>query len=177
MDKMTKDKFLKELMGATYEKVYSFVGRRQTDKWFVEDVVQETYLEACRKAEILMNHQNQMGWLYVTARNKMMKMGDKRKEFYLLDGGEIVCLEELESEDEKYREIELEEAIKSTVSTEEYEMLRDYYLNGYSSEEVADKYGVDRGNIRMKMSRLKKKLREHNIAGLVVFTVCVRGLP
>lgn len=177
MKKMAKDKFLKELMGATYEKLYSFVDRRQTDKWFVEDVVQETYLEAYKKTEILMGHQNQMGWLYVAAKKKMMKMGGKRKDFCLFDGDEIVYLEELEAGDAKYREIELEEAIKSAVSEEEYEMLCDYYLNGYSSGEVADKYGVDRRSIRMKVSRLKNKLREYNIAGLVILTVCVRGLP
>ena len=175
MDKMAKDKFLKELMGATYEKLYAFVDRRQTDKWFAEDVVQETFLEAYRKAELLADHPNQLGWLYLTVRNKMMKMCGKKKDVCLFDGGEIVCME-LEEEEWKYREIELVESIKSAVSEEEYEMLRDYWLNGYSSEEVADKYGVDRGAIRMKMSRLKKKLREHSIAGLVILA-CAQRLP
>ena len=176
MDKTAKDQFLKELMGATYEILYDFISRRQTDQGFVEDVVQETFLEAYRKAELLAEHPNQLGWLYVTARNKMMKMGGKRKDVCFFDGGEVVC-KKLETEEEKYREVELVVSIKSAVSEKEYEMLRDYYLNGYCSKEVADKYGVDHGVIRMKMSRLKKKLREHDIAGLDMLTVCARRLP
>ena len=56
-------------------------------------------------------------------------------------------------------------------------MLRDYYLNGYSSEEVAEKYGVDKGSIRMRMSRLKKRLREELIVGwLIFFVLCFRAV-
>lgn len=160
MDKETKDKFLKELMDATYEKIYLFIGRRQADKDFVEDVVQETFLAAYRKAEILMDHPNQLGWLYITARNKMLKLNSKKKDLRFLEEGDIAYIERLKTEEEQYGEIELEEAIKATVGEEQYQMLRDYYLNGYSSGEMAEKYGMESGNVRMRMSRLKKKLRE-----------------
>lgn len=160
MDKETKDKFLKELMDATYEKIYLFINRRQADKDFVEDVVQEIFLEAYRKAEILMDHPNQLGWLYITARNKMLKLNSKKKDLCFLEEGDIAYIERLKTEEEQYGEIELEEAIKATVGEEQYQMLRDYYLNGYSSGEIAKKYGMESGNVRMRMSRLKKKLRE-----------------
>ena len=161
MDKFAKDKFLKELMEATYEKIYMFIDRRQADKDFVEDVVQETFLEAYRKAESLMEHPNPLGWLYVTARNKMLKLSSRKKDICFFAVGDTAYLDNLMKEDEQYGEIELEESIKTTVSEKEYEMLRDYYLNGYSSEEMAEKYGMESGNVRMRVSRLKKKLREN----------------
>ena len=71
-----------------------------------------------------------------------------------------------------YEEVELAETIKSSISETEYEMLRDYYLNGYSSVEVADKYGLDRGGIRMRMTRIKKKLKEEFVFGWFFFWVC-----
>lgn len=160
MDKETKDKFLKELMDATYEKIYTFIDRRQPDKDFVEDVVQETFLEAYRKVEILMDHPNQLGWLYITAKNKMLKLSSRKKDLCFFEEGETAYIERLKKEEEQYGEIELEEAIKATVGEEQYQMLRDYYLNGYSSEEMAEKYGMESGNVRMRVSRLKKKLRE-----------------
>lgn len=161
MDKETKDRFLKELMEATYEKIYTFIDRRQADKDFVEDVVQETFLAAYRKAEVLMEHPNQLGWLYITARNKMLKLNSMKKDICLFGDGEGIYWENLRKEDEQYGKIELEEAIKATVGEEEYQMLRDYCLGGYSSEEMAKKYGLESGNLRMRVSRLKKKLRKN----------------
>lgn len=160
MDKETKDKFLRELMEAAYEKIYTFVDRRQADKDFVEDVVQETFLEAYRKAEILMEHPNPLGWLYITARNKMMKLNRRKKELCFFMDKETIYRERLKKDEAQYGEVELEEAIKATVGEEEYHILHDYYLGGYSSEEMAERYGLESGNLRMRVSRLKKKLRK-----------------
>lgn len=161
MEKETKDRFLRELMETAYEKIYTFIDRRQADKDFVEDVVQETFLEAYRKAEILIDHPNQLGWLYITARNKMLKLSSRKKDLCFFEDGEAIYLEKLRKEDEQYGEIELEEAIKATVGEEEYHILHDYYLGGYSSEEMAEKYGLESGNLRMRVSRLKRKLRKN----------------
>ena len=172
MNKEEKDKFFNGLMTKAYDKVYTFVSKGCRDKEFVEDVVQETFYEAYRKADILMEHPNQMGWLYNTAKNKRMKLWEKKKDFYLMD--EEHGDNDVADENERvYEEVELAETIKSSISETEYEMLRDYYLNGYSSVEVADKYGLDRGGIRMRMTRIKKKLKEDIVVGWFIFLVCV----
>ena len=177
MDKETKDKFLRKLMEESYEKLYIFISRGSVHKGFAEDVVQETFLEAYRKAELLMNHPNQMGWLYLTAKNKMMKLLSKSEFAYSLDDEEFAHYKRRAVKELKYEAVELEETLKAFISDEEYEMLRDYYLNGYSSEEVAEKYGIDKGVIRMRMSRLKKRLRADIIAGGIFFlAICLCGL-
>lgn len=176
MDKETKDKFLKALMEETYEKVYIFISRKERDRDFVEDVVQETFMEAYKKADLLMNHPNPMAWLYLTARNKMMKMRAKRKEICILDNGEVDLLEDLKAGEGEYGEIELATVIKDSVSETDYEMLCDYYVNGYSSTEIADKYGLEKSGVRMKISRLKRKLRGNIIAGWLLFVICIWGL-
>lgn len=160
MDKSAKDKFLKELMEAAYEKVYIFIDRRQTDKGFVEDVVQETFLEAYKKAEVLAEHPNPLGWLYLTARNKMLSLSGSKKDLCFFEDGEEAYLNRAKMNDAKYGEVELEESIKAVISEKDYQMLCDYYLNGYNSGELAGKYGVERGSLRMQVSRLKKKLRK-----------------
>lgn len=172
MDKETKDRFFDELMKKTYDKIYIFVGRGCKDREFVEDVVQETFYEAYRKAEILMEHPNQIGWLYNTAKNKRLKMWEKKKDLYLAYQ-EYAKEEVADRIEHGYEEIELAETIKASVSEKEYDMLCDYYLNGYSSVEVAEKYGVDRGGIRMRMSRLRRRLKEDIVVGWCIFFVCV----
>lgn len=176
MDKETKDKFLNELMKEYYEKIYIFVSRRQWNKNLAADVVQETFLEAYRKADLLIEHPNQIGWLYTTARNKMMKMIDRTKEICSLDDEEAVYLEDPETGDVQYSELELEVTLKSSVSEKEYEMFRDYYVNKFTSSEIADKYGVEESTVRMRMSRLKKKLRNNMSVGWLIFVICIWGL-
>lgn len=61
MNRETKDKFFNDLMEETYERVYTFVSRGCNNKEFTEDVVQETFLEAYRKIEVLLEHPNKMG--------------------------------------------------------------------------------------------------------------------
>ena len=113
MDKAARDNYFNELMKKTYDKIYTFVGKGCGDREFVEDVVQETFYEAYRKIDILMVHPNQMGWLYETAKNKRMKLGKKRGEFYLLEGE----VDNLGAENaEEYEEVELAESIKASVS-------------------------------------------------------------
>lgn len=172
MDKETKDRFFNELMRKTYDKIYMFVGRGCSDQEFVEDVVQETFYEAYRKAEILMEHPNQIGWLYNTAKHKRLRLWEKKKNLCLMDLENADC-EVVGEIEHGYEEIEMAETIKASVSEKEYDMICDYYLNGYSSVEVAEKYGVDKGGIRMRMCRLRRKLKEDIVVGWCILFVCV----
>ena len=85
MNKEEKDRYFNELMEKAYDKIYIFASKGCSNREFAEDIVQETFLEAYRKADILIDHPNVMGWLYTTVKNKMMKMGSKREEHCLLD--------------------------------------------------------------------------------------------
>lgn len=176
MNKEIKDQFFEELMKENYLKLHTFMSRRQQDKEFVYDVLQETFMEAYRKTELLMEHPNTLAWLYTTAKNKMMKMSSKRKELFFLDDETVNVLDDFGKGEVQYSEIELSETLKSSLGEREYEMFLDYYINGCTSEEIADKYGVEAGGIRMRMSRLKKKLRENLIVDWSIFVVCVWGL-
>lgn len=176
MDKETKEKFFRKLYDEAYGKLYTFLGRKQANKDCVEDVIQETFLEAYSKVEFLMGHPNQMGWLYVTAKNKAMKLRANRKEICCLDSGMIDVIEDDNAGAVEYKEIELAEVIKKFVGENEYEMFCDYYANDYTYTEIAEKYGISENSVRMRMSRLKKKLKDHIFNGLLIFAVCIWGL-
>ncbi len=169
MRRKTKDEFIRELFDEMYENLCFYVFKRYRDRDFAEDVVQETFLEAYRHADKLMTHPQPKAWLYVTAKNLTMKFARRRGMLYPIeDDYLLVC-----RDDEGYGEIELAESIKSSVGETEYNMFRDYYANGYSSEEVAKRYDANKGGIRMRMSRMKKKLENDIPKGWILFVFCI----
>lgn len=176
MDKETKEKIFGEMYEEAYRRLHSFLGRKQEDEDFVEDVIQETFLEAYNKIEFLADHPNRMGWLYLTAKHKAMKMRAKRKEICCLDDKVLNTIEDTKAGTVEYKEIELAETIKNSFSEKEYEMFRDYYARGYTHIEIADKYDVSESSVRMRMSRMKKKLRANIVMGWMVFAVCILNL-
>ena len=173
MNKEIKDQFFEGLMKENYLKLHTFMSRKKQDQEFIYDVLQETFMEAYRKTEHLMAHPNTLGWLYITAKNKMMKMSSKRKELLFLEDETVKVLDHIGKREVQYSEIELSETIKSALGEREYGMFLDYYINGCTAEEIADKYGVEAGGIRMRMSRLKKKLRENFIVNWLIFAVFI----
>lgn len=151
-----KDKFYKELLMDMYQKLRRYVYNGCGDWEFAEDVVQETFLEAYRKLDIIVVHPKPIGWLHETAKRKMMKMGKKKDTLYPVDDKYLIeKVEEI-----TYKDVELAETIKSIVTDEEYEMICDYFINGFTSAEVAVKYEISEKAVRMKMNRLKKKMKE-----------------
>ena len=57
--------------------------RQGTDSNGIEDIVQETFIEAYRKANYLRTHPNLPGWLRLTAKNKVMKWEEKQRKYNL----------------------------------------------------------------------------------------------
>jgi len=57
------------------------------DKNLAEEIVQETFIEAYKKSEMLQRHENPVGWLYVTTRNiakaSLRKIEKRKSEIHL----------------------------------------------------------------------------------------------
>lgn len=169
MEFEAKDKFVKELFDEKYETLCYYVGKETGDKELAEDVVQETFLELWRKVEDLQNHPNLSGWLYLTARNKMLKLGKKKSQLYPVEDSKLI----IAGGEEKYEEVEFTESMKSLISETEYEMLRDYYIGGYSAADIAKKYKIGKGGVRMRISRIKRKVGTDILKWWIIFLVCV----
>ena len=75
--------FFEELYRSEYDNIKRYVRRMVTDDNGIEDIVQETFVEAYRKIAYLRTHPNIPGWLRVTAKNKIMKWEEKQKKYSL----------------------------------------------------------------------------------------------
>lgn len=137
--------------------VFQYVHRRIPDVQTAEDIVQETFCTAYAKGEVFLEHSQPKLWLLRTAKNKICEL--RRRMRYRVT---IPLEEELElgCEESRYRVKELEVMALKTVGLTGWELVKDYYIYGITIPELAKAEGISENNMRVRLSRLKKKLRE-----------------
>ena len=59
-----------------------------------------------------------------------------------------------------YEAVEVEIMLQNLLPQKEWELLYKYYIEGYSGADIAGQLGISEENVRMKLSRMRKKLRE-----------------
>ena len=128
------------------------------DRNLAEDVVQEVFYEACRKKDIFDKHPNKMGWLYRVTGYKVKEVVRKLQpsDEFSIDVDDI----EIGNEDEGFAKSEMEIMLYETLTQEELLRFRRYFIWGESIEEIARKEKVNENNMRVKISRLKKKIEK-----------------
>jgi DNA-directed RNA polymerase specialized sigma24 family protein len=139
---------------------------------FLPDDIQEVYLLLCRKKEKLIRHPNITGWLVKTMMKVMSdREGKARKESariaFSMD--DEVMLHKSQSMFEagsdpleimlKKSQDEMPEMEKE-IGRENLQLLQAYYEEKKTSEELAGKMQMDGAALRMRISRLKKKIKD-----------------
>jgi DNA-directed RNA polymerase specialized sigma24 family protein len=139
---------------------------------FLPDDIQEVYLLLCRKKEKLIRHPNITGWLVKTMMKVMSdREGKARKErariAFSMD--DEVMLHKSQSMFEagsdpleimlKKSQDEMPEMEKE-IGRENLQLLQAYYEEKKTSEELAGKMQMDGAALRMRISRLKKRIKD-----------------
>lgn len=143
----------------TYDELVKYVKRMGGLEHLAEDIVQESYYTAYREWKELSMHPNQKGWLYITA-NYISKNLRRRME------NQNLSLEALEeSVPQRYAASDFETVewnltLQKKFPEKESRLICRYYLEGRSTAEIAEELGISNDYVRVKLSRLRKKLRE-----------------
>lgn len=143
----------------TYEALYKYVRRMGGTDNVIEDIVQEAYCEAYRCREKLYEHPNPAGWLYKTAnyifRNSRRQMENSAVSLETLEDSEgMPCVRG------DYEIVEWQMLMRWALSEDDSQLIQRYYLEGYSGAEIAAQLGTSEENVRMKLSRIRRKMRE-----------------
>ena len=153
--------FFEELYRSEYDNIKRYVRRMVTDGNGIEDIVQETFVEAYRKIAYLRTHPNIPGWLRVTAKNKIMKWEEKQKKYsldfdYVLKNTESGGKERLADD---FKMVEAYCTVRKILSDEELDILRHYYEYGYTSQEMATRLEITETCFKVRILRMKQKIK------------------
>lgn len=143
---------------------------------FLPDDIQEVYLLLCRKKEKLIKHPNITGWLVRTMMKVMTdREGKARKErariaFSMDDEAMLRKSHGMFAASSDPLEILLKKSqdempeIEKEIGKENLQLLQAYYEEKQTSEELAGQMQMAGAALRMRISRLKKKIKD--LAGI-----------
>ena len=158
---MTNEDFILMLSGKYYKPLYLYVRKICNHKDFAEDIVQDTFLIAYQKADELQHHENIAGWLYQTARYRMLHVLEENLYYEELgaiadtvsagDGFEEDCISVLD----------LYPEMANQLDPQELRLIIRHYEEGYSYRELAEEYQTSCDSIKMKVKRIRQLLRRN----------------
>ncbi len=159
-----KEKF-GELMERYEEKLIKYVtfllNRKRED---TEDIVAETFIKAYQNLTGFEDDKKFSSWIYRIAHNLVIDYfrKNKIKEKELLNeewqeiGDRVLIEDEIIKNEEKEK---LAKAFKK-LNLEEKNLVRWFYFEEKSYEEIGDILRISIGNVGVKLNRMKKKLKE-----------------
>lgn len=167
--KLTQEQsdFIKELYCKYSARLYNIIisATNYNARIDCEAIVQDTFLTAIEKVDKLIKYSKPERWLYITAHNKTMD-ALKRKS----NTTEELCpIEEMdEYEDTRAGEDTSLSKFEHILTKEEYELLNKHWRDGFQIAELARQGSVNPGALRMRMSRIYKKIKN----SIMFYTLC-----
>lgn len=154
-----------ELTGRYYRPVCAFLWKRVQRADLVEDLAQETFLEAFRSLKSLSRPEQFSSWLFGIARNRCGKWLRRPQPalFAASDPPDVATVpfvsleEELEEQQKVMGELD---AGLATLSNETRALLDMKHRQGKTCEQIAAALGKPVGTIKSLLSRAYKALRE-----------------
>lgn len=150
----------------------------------IEDQIQNTFLLAWQQRKRLMHHPNPRGWLVVTFRNGLRnhyrkQIREKKCRIVSLDDTTVRQLPDtneltadafLQNEDQR-------STLVSLLGERDAELFITYCVDGQTANEVGHQYSMSDDAVRMRVSRIKKKLIRHIdlFLGLIFMIVTMKG--
>ena len=151
-----------DLMRTYHAFVYAIVTGIVDNSHDVEEVVQDTFLNAYRGLTQLENTAKFESWLAEIARNCARQWFRKqRDETVSLDEVSEDMLQTEDSPDERLTRLEQRELIRRTMETlpqKDRDIARAFYLDGASYDELTSVHGLSYNAIAFRLSRAKRQL-------------------
>ena len=158
MTKKEANKLILKIRDEMYEEIAWYIWNHCHDEEMAKDILQEIFLEVCRNVEKLAVHECYRGWVYKTAKYKLMKMKaldseQKKRQMPLED------IENMEFSSEDEHDFLVFNEYSHILSSEKIELLKDYYYTGKTIEDIAEEKGKTTGAVKMQLKRIREKIK------------------
>ena len=161
---MTDEAWLADLFERNYPLLYRvgrvFCGRES----LIEDQIQEAFLRAWQKRAAVRRHPNPDGWLVECFRNCIRNAcrREGRRMALCLETAEAVIPDTARlSPDDYARSREQIELLQKLLGDRDADLFLRFCVYGETAAALAPEYGVSEAALRMRVSRIKKKILAH----------------
>ncbi|MHC1696217.1 MAG: RNA polymerase sigma factor [Eubacteriales bacterium] len=135
--------------------------------------VQDVFLVAIEKLDLLKNHDNKRAWLYITAKyiafNENKKFLKRKMKLMEIDEKMLSTYQDTFAdniiEDIIYNNIDLPSAMQDIfgqLTVDEFKLMKLKFQMNQGNIEIAKNYNISENNVRARISRLKKKIQVFN---------------
>lgn len=164
--------FLERLYTENYELVYKMVLRILRQYALTandaSDIVQDVFVLAAKRIDVLRAHPNPVGWLIKTAqyvcRNYVSAYSRSHEQLF-------ETLDLHTSPEKDLAKADMLISLEQMLTPEEFALLKAYYIDQRSTDEICRKTGLSPNRLRVKMHRLRKYLSAFFVF-LVIFASC-----
>lgn len=161
--------YLEKLYTENYSMVYKLVTRtlRQYTSTAndASDIVQDVFVLAAKRIDVLRKHPNPVGWLIKTSQYVCMNYVST----YSRHNEQLFETLDLHADcDDAIAEIDTIVSLEQVLKPEEYALLKAYYIEKRPTEEICRETGFSPNLLRVRMHRLKKYLSAFFVL-LVIF--------
>ena len=149
----TQKEYIGHLMRQYAPLMVQLTFRRTGDPQLAEELVQETFLTACKKADIVCSHEKPLAWLYQTLQYLTMKEINKACHSREQSSEELYDLA-VADDPPSFHEI-----LPRNLTTEEQRILILRFEHRLSHREIAEALGISEAACRKQVSRALQKCR------------------
>ena len=150
---------IEQLYRSHYKRLLATAYRHVQDWEIANEIVQDTFAIACKKAEAVLTHEEPLAWFAQTI--KLLAYNDRRKRAKYMEL--VLSLEVLPPGSEPYyteQEFKLEDMIGNEVTAEEFYLLRRIILEQATYKEVAAELSIGVRAAQKRMQRLLHRLEK-----------------
>ena len=166
MDQM-QEAFFEQLYKNWFPKLFHYISAAVSDPHAAEEIVQDTFLSALGKLDLLAQAEHPERWLLKKAKNKTLHyfrdQATRRDRLRTLDDQVLPACpnQAITALEEGHQEslAQTHAVIRQTLRPEELSLLRQIALEGKSYQETAASLGCSLWACQKRMQRIRQKLR------------------
>nr|WP_297169434.1 RNA polymerase sigma factor [uncultured Dysgonomonas sp.] len=145
-----------------HQKLYRVAYRLLEDACDAEDVVQEAYIKLWNKRDELIRIENSEAYCVILLRNLCLDfLRTKKKHLFQSTEDTVISDQQVLSDEiETIDEIKHIETIIDLLPEQQRKIIKLRHFDDYSNEEIEEIMGLTSVNVRVLMSRARKKIRE-----------------